>query len=78
MQLEQAVAEPIWDALYCVDLFDRKIFLAGPGVDLREVNGKDYAIERIFRNRQKLACVPSFAQRFFFPTKASIDNTQEA
>ena len=40
MELEKAVAEIVRDALHCFDLFDRAVFLSGPSVDLRQVNGE--------------------------------------
>jgi len=39
MEFEKAIAEAVGDALHRRDLFDRAIFLTGPGVNLRKING---------------------------------------
>src|SRR5205085_12182903 len=40
VELKEAVGERVWDTLYGSDLFDGRIFLAGPRVDLRQINGQ--------------------------------------
>jgi hypothetical protein len=48
MKLETTVAEIIRDALYCGNLFDGEVFLTGPCVDLRQVNGTGRAGDCVF------------------------------
>ena len=47
MELEKAVAEVVRDALHRVDLFNGKVFLAHPGVDLRQVRGQRHSVVSI-------------------------------
>ena len=52
MELEQAVAQLVRDALHSDYLFDGEVFLTNPGADFRQVNGEAHAVERILGNRQ--------------------------
>ena len=40
VEFEKTIAEGVRDALHGRDLFDRAIFLTGPSVDLRQINGQ--------------------------------------
>src|SRR6059036_3811205 len=60
------------------ELLNSQVALASPGAD----HGKEikdlWAIDGVFRNRDKLERPPTLAQRLFFSPESSINQSQEA
>src|SRR5713101_2454850 len=75
-QFQFAVTEIAWPSDRDRELFAGKIFVANPCSDNRQIFHHDGAIDSIFFQRQKLARAPALAQRFLFPSKASVDQTK--
>src|ERR1043166_579095 len=63
VQLQNAVSEIARDILERGDLCNGQILLAGPGIDLRQVDGKSRAINPILGNGHQLAGAAPFANR---------------
>jgi len=66
-ELEKAVAQRVWEALHRGDLFDGEVFLANPGIDLRQINGEPYAVDGVLLDGQEFARATTLAECFFFP-----------
>src|SRR5215471_17838056 len=75
MELEKAIAKGGWNALHGGDLFNCEVILAGPRVDLCQINGEGHAGNGILGNRQQFARAASLAECFFFPPETGVDRS---
>src|SRR6266480_2588558 len=78
MELEKAIAEGVRNALQRRDLFDGAIFLTGPGIDLRQINGYVRAVDSVFGDWQQFTAATSLSKCLFFPLEAGVDHAQQA
>src|SRR4030095_6417195 len=57
-------------------LLPGEILIANPPSDHRQILNHEGTVDRIFLNWKKLDCAAAFAQRFFFSSENSVDQTQ--
>src|SRR5262249_524449 len=72
-QFQFAIADATGRADGAGKLFEGEAFFANPGSNHCQVMNHEGTIECVLFRRKKLDGAPSFAQRFFFPPKSSVD-----
>src|ERR1700693_2125066 len=76
VELEFAVSDASWNFRRGGELFERRILLAGPGVNRREIDDVGRAVHCILGDGQQFARAAPFADRVLLASEAGIDESE--